>query len=275
MIKGGVSPFECDLRGNTALHYAVRRGHAAMCKRLINAGADAEVQNQIGHSAWDLALQYGHAAVRRIFSPSAADRDLSRPVSDAGKAGATPLLVAAWKGDLAAIQTALKGGGAAQIEEVGLVNCTRPLMCTATAYPLRAPLQDGNHMVSRSLLVAQAWKAGGTTPLMLAARKGDAAIVECLLQAGASCSARSRRGTCPLSMAAEEGNTDAVRVMLVAGAEVDVTDDDGFTALYPQYGSNPRPAASITAHDGSNPPLAASTTADHVFARLCGQGHRV
>ena len=79
LLRGGVSPFECDPKGNTALHYAVRRGHVAMCKRLVAAGADAEVANMAGASSWDLALQCGHAAVRRIFSPSASDRDLSKP----------------------------------------------------------------------------------------------------------------------------------------------------------------------------------------------------
>ena len=74
LLKGGISPFECDINGNTPLHFAVRRGHAAMCQRLLAAGADAEMPNQLGVSAWDLSLQNGHASVRRIFAPSAADR---------------------------------------------------------------------------------------------------------------------------------------------------------------------------------------------------------
>ena len=30
LLKGGVSPFECDPKGNTALHFAVRRGQTAV-----------------------------------------------------------------------------------------------------------------------------------------------------------------------------------------------------------------------------------------------------
>lgn len=193
LLKGGISPFECDLKGNTALHFAVRRGHASMCKRLVAAGADSEVTNQLGSSPWDLALQCGHAAVRRIFSPSAADRDLSKPI-EGGRSGATPLMVACHRGDVAAVTEALAtAAGRAKIDEV--------------------------------------WKTGGTTALMLASRQGNVEIVESLLKASASSAARSRRGTTALSMAAEEGHTAAVVALLAAGAEVDQVDDDGYTPL--------------------------------------------
>lgn len=193
LLRGGLSPFECDMKGNTALHFAVRRGHAAMCKLLVAAGADAEVPNQLGTSAWDLALQCGHAGVRRIFSPSAADRDLQKPITE-GKAGATPLLIASQTGDLAAVTELLGSSDTrARIDEV--------------------------------------WRSGGTTALMLASRSGEVEIVKRLLKASASAEQRSRRGASALSMAAEEGHTNVVTLLLAAGAEVDQEDDDGYTAL--------------------------------------------
>ena len=201
LLKGGVSPFECDTKGNTALHYAVRRGHAAMCKRLITAGADAEVANMAGTSAWDLALQCGHAAVRRIFSPSVSDRDLSKPpraaeetltVSRSRDKGAAPLLLAAWKGDFESANSAIK---------------------------------------KNPTLVDERWKSGAVTALMLASRQGYLNIVQALLKASASMDVRSRRGSSALSMAAEEGHTDVIFALLAAGAEVDVADEDGYTAL--------------------------------------------
>ena len=191
LLKGGVSPFECDLRGNTALIYAVRRGNAQMCQRLIKAGADAEVQNKQGAAAWDLALQCGHAGVRRIFSPSAADRDLSKPLL-----GATDLMTAAWKGDKEKLEEAIK---------------------------------------HRPMEVDDVSKSGGTSALMLAARKGHLEIVELLLQGKAKVGLRSRRGTSALSMAAEEGQIEVVEALLSSSGgdrpNIHDTDDDGYTAL--------------------------------------------
>lgn len=197
LLKGGVSVFEADVHANTPLHFAVRRGNAAICKRLLDASADAEVQNTHGITAWDLALQCGHAAVRRIFSPSAADRDLAKPV---GGRGASPLLVAASTGELAALRSCLaeiatnkEKGGPKKIDAV--------------------------------------WNAGQTTPLMLASRRGDLDAVRSLLRAGADVALSSKRMATALSMAAEEGRTDVVHALLEAGAEVDLADDDGFNPL--------------------------------------------
>ena len=47
----------------------------------------AEVANMAGASSWDLALQCGHAAVRRIFSPSASR---TSPVRWTARKGAPP-----------------------------------------------------------------------------------------------------------------------------------------------------------------------------------------
>jgi len=70
----------------------------------------------------------------------------------------------------------------------------------------------------------------GRTHLMIAAREGDTAEVELLLEAGADPDRRSNRGTSALIFAAREGHLEAARSLLEAGAQVDAIDDWG-TAL--------------------------------------------
>lgn len=65
-------------------------------------------------------------------------------------------------------------------------------------------------------------------PLHVAARKGHVAVVEVLLDAGASVDAVDA-GKTPLHWAAEKGRDATVERLLAAGASVDAVDSDGMT----------------------------------------------
>eukprot|EP00965_Chrysotila_dentata_P229574 6197266-Pleurochrysis_carterae.AAC.1 len=52
---------EADEQGNTALHCAAANGHAAVCKRLVDLGADPRDKNAQMISAHDLAMRNGHS----------------------------------------------------------------------------------------------------------------------------------------------------------------------------------------------------------------------
>jgi hypothetical protein len=70
------------------------------------------------------------------------------------------------------------------------------------------------------------------TPLDLAAGNGDRAALERLLAAGASVNATSREGQTPLMTAARTGKLDAVEALLAHGATVDTAEAwRGQTAL--------------------------------------------
>jgi ankyrin repeat protein len=95
----------------------------------------------------------------------------------------------------------------------------------------------GDVELSKMLLVAGAnvratTRINGYTPLFLAAREGNAAVVAALLDAGADAKAVSVTGSTPLMLAAGAGNVDAVQRLLDAGAEVDARERArGQTAL--------------------------------------------
>ncbi len=54
-------------------------------------------------------------------------------------------------------------------------------------------------------------RIGNYTPLLLAAKNGNAAVMEPLIANGADVNAATANGTTPLMFAAASGNTDAVK----------------------------------------------------------------
>lgn len=67
-------------------------------------------------------------------------------------------------------------------------------------------------------------RLGEMSPLFMAARNGDAAMLNLLLEHGAEVNAVSSNGTIPLMMAAASGEVDAVRALLDKGADVDAVE---------------------------------------------------
>lgn len=74
--------------------------------------------------------------------------------------------------------------------------------------------------------------AARSTPLHMAAERGDLAGVQALLAAGAGVDVRDTGGTTPLFLAAEAGHTAVVRAVLAGGADPRVSNAAGESPLY-------------------------------------------
>jgi len=70
-----------------------------------------------------------------------------------------------------------------------------------------------------------------STPLHVAAVRGDIAAIAALLDAGAEIQSRGEHGYSPLHEAVEQGHIEAVRLLLERGASVTATNDDGYTPV--------------------------------------------
>ena len=75
-------------------------------------------------------------------------------------------------------------------------------------------------------------RLGSLTPVMMAARSGDTAIVKLLLHAKGDAVTPNANGTTPLMFAAGAGNAQAITMLIERGADVNATDlTNGQTAL--------------------------------------------
>jgi ankyrin repeat protein len=132
---------------------------------------------------------------------------------------------AAMKNDVAAVRTLLAAKAA--------VNQAQGDGSTA----LHWAVYNGSPEMVQMLLAAGAstdatTRLGALTPVMMAARNGEAAILKLLLDAGGNAHAPNANGTTPLMFAAAGGKVDAVRLLVDRGADVDARDTtNGQTAL--------------------------------------------
>jgi ankyrin repeat protein len=86
----------------------------------------------------------------------------------------------------------------------------------------------------------------GQTPLHMAARRGNLAVAEALLNGGASLEARDTKGEAPLRRAVNCGHPDFVALLLAHGADVNTRDRHGRTPL--QAARRPEMVALLREH---------------------------
>lgn len=134
-------------------------------------------------------------------------------LTHAAPAGAAAFVDAAMNGNREAVRALLKDGAD--------VNTTQADGMTA----LHWAAQKGDVELAKILLYASAnlkatTRIGGYTPLLIASKNGDAAMIDTLTQAGADPNAPTMNGTTPLMLASAAGKVAAVKALIDRGADV-------------------------------------------------------
>src|SRR3954470_21154682 len=132
--------------------------------------------------------------------------------------------------------------GEAAMKRILTVGVALVMTAWLGAAPSSSPVADaamkGDRDAVRSLLKqgadVSAAKGDGMTALHFAAERGDAAMAEMLIYAGANVAAVTRIGQyTPLHLASRTGNTAVARALLAAGANVSArTTTSGVTPLH-------------------------------------------
>ncbi|MBL8138105.1 MAG: ankyrin repeat domain-containing protein [Acidobacteria bacterium] len=131
-----------------------------------------------------------------------------------GAQSSAPVADAAMSGDRAAVKTLLQQGSD--------VNAAQGDGMTALHWAaMKNDAELGQMLVYAGANVKATTRLGGNTPLIIAARNGNAPVVGVLLKAGADAKAATSTGTTPLMLASASGSVEAVKALLAAGAEVD------------------------------------------------------
>jgi ankyrin repeat protein len=221
-------PKDMNKGGFTPLLYAAREGCVACVRHLIAAGADLDLQDPDGLTPLTMALLNLHFEAAAALIKAGAD------VNKWDLFGRSPLYMAA---DVSTLP--VKGNGAMAVlpseDAVTALDVARMLL-EAGANPnlqlkRRPPYRDVPQDRGGDTILAQ-----GATPLLRAARAGDAPFVELLLRHGALVDLPSKEGVTPLMAAAgvefgtrvtrgrtrtAEGVLATLRLLLDAGADID------------------------------------------------------
>ena len=186
LLARGASPEHGAGDGGTPLYWAARGGQVGVVELLLNRGVDINSVNLRGSTSLAAAVQWGHEDIVALLIDRGAD------VRIPTKKGRLPLSVAAGNGD-------------ARI--VGLL---------LAADAVDVDTRDEH----------------GGTPLIYALEGRHTLVAKVLLnESGADPCLASSNGTTPLMIAAKKGLVEIVQLLLAMDVEVDAVNEDDQTAL--------------------------------------------
>lgn len=249
LMKQNVDVNVAQADGATALHWAAHWDDLPLADALLRAGASVDAANDLGLTPLALACSNGGGAMVQRLLQSGADPNaapLQEPV----------LMTAARVGNTEAVRALVARG--ARVNATGSSRGQTALMwAVANRHPdvARILIENGADVRARSRtedvvvqrgsryggVVSQqravtersvaTTPQGGSTPLLFAARSGDAASARLLIAAGADVNETAPDGTSVLVMASHSGHSPLVVSLLELGANPDAA-GSGYTALH-------------------------------------------
>src|SRR5580700_3977931 len=231
-----VNAAEAD--GSTPLLWAANLNDADLVARLLKAGANPKVRNQLG------STPLGEAALNANTGLIKALLDAGADPNAAGPDGQTPLMIVARTANVAAAKLLLDKGAnpnvkEAQKEQTALMwaaassqgAMVRQLLVggatpdAKSATDLMTPLVSGEPR-------AQPRPPGGMTAMLFAAREGCMDCVKALVEKGARLDLADPEGVTPLITALFNTHFDVAKYLIEKGANIDKWDWWGRSPLY-------------------------------------------
>jgi uncharacterized protein len=218
----------------TALMYAARQGSLEAARTLLEAGADKNAVDPDGTTALVLAIINGHYDTAALLLDKGADPNI------ADSAGMAALYAAVDMNTLGEVYGRPERPSHDKLTALNLIG----LLLDHGANPnaqLRSPTLPRAHTPGESTL------AEGSTPLMRAAKNGDAAAMRLLLEHGADPSITQKNHTTALMLAAGDGRglgvfakdyatdkemLEGVKVLVEKGVDVNAVNNNGQTAMH-------------------------------------------
>jgi ankyrin repeat protein len=218
----------------TPLMYAAREGSAAAARALAEAGASLNLTDPDGTTALLLAIMNSHYDTAAVLLDKGADPDI------ADSAGMGALYAAVDMNTLIEIYGRPTRRTADQLSALGLIEKLLDHGADPNAQLKGPALQRAHTPGDRNL-------GQGATPIMRAARNGDAAAMRLLLQHGANPALEQKNHISALMLAAglgrglgtfadefstEAQQLEAVKVLLNQHVDINAANDAGQTALH-------------------------------------------
>jgi len=208
---------------------AVNDGNVEVVEMLLAHGADVNFQNSFGNTALIAAIEENHVKVVGMLLEHGADVNLQN------SRGYTALIVAAES------QPSIENSEVVWMllvaeTDLNLQNLDGTTALTAAVDNVKVDvvrniLSGCRSYVQGNIAVVNHQDANNNTPLLIAAERGNAEIVEMLLVGGADANFQNIWYWTPLLIAVEGGHAKIVEMLLEHGADVNLQNQDGTTAL--------------------------------------------
>jgi ankyrin repeat protein len=229
---------EAEADGSTALLWAVSQNDADLAKRLLEAGANPNVKNQLGSTPLAEAAFNANTEIVKALLDAGADPNV------AGPDGQTPLMLVARTANLDAAKLLLDKGAnpnakEAQRGQTALMwaaansqgAIVRELLARGAEVDAKSDLDMMTPLVSGEPR-AQPRPPGGLTAMLFSTREGCMECVKALVEKGANVNLPDPEGITPLISAIFNAHFDVAKYLIENGANVDRWDWWGRTPLY-------------------------------------------
>jgi ankyrin repeat protein len=244
LLKQNVDVKAAQPDGATALHWAAHWDDLDTATLLLRAGADVNAANDFGVTPLSVACTNASAPMVETLLAAGANPN------SALATGESPLMTAARTGNAVAVKALVAHGAQVNIKEPSrgqtalmwaVANrrdeVARVLIETGADVHARSAVsprdyQTGSRYVAYDdVRFVVTIEEGGFTPLLFAARSGDAASAALLVAAGANVNDAAPSGATPLVVAAHSGHGAVAALLLEKGADPHAA-GAGYTALH-------------------------------------------
>jgi ankyrin repeat protein len=218
LIEHGANALQEDNVGDTPLYIASMYGHAAACSKLINAGGEVGKIGRDGFFPLYVSAQNGHTDVCRLLLSHGANPNQLRT------GGVSALYAASQNGHFGVCEVLLLAGANANFARQG----------SSSFY---TAAKNGHLDICKLLVEYNAdynvVTASGHTSLYIAVENNHPEVCKYLIEKGVNVNlTTSNERFFALYRASESGYEDVCRVLLEGGADVNYTIQEGFSSLY-------------------------------------------
>jgi ankyrin repeat protein len=210
--------------GATLLHLAVQEGQTNVLEFLLSRGARLDIKDNNNYTPLHWAVMLGFKDIARLLISNGAD------VNDRGLNRMTPLHDAAYNGHKDIVKMLIANGAkldardelgntpldlAVEKNQAGVLALLKPLHMAVE----KGETREFKDALKKYPFFINARDENGSTPLHLAAAKGNKEILWMLINQGADINTRDIDGFTPMELAAQKGHTAVVQLLQGMGAQ--------------------------------------------------------